>query len=309
MIQSPHISPLKSTTAILFISIILSACSIFGAGGEAATPTPEPTSSIADLQVMVSPACLVAQLGMIRVNEPQGDLIAWSPVSDMLAFIASTASSSWNVGELDSLSPPSFDDPTRLANGAAGELTWSPDGSTIAYLGLRRSDNLYTIGLAYPDERTSRDLFPDTAARTDDYSSQKAILGWIDDDRLKLLTSCGLDCLQTIDIDVQTGYSTPVGGPFQRAWDTWAPHTYQPDDIPSLYASLGGQQNWSHDEKHIAYIDEAGNTWVVNVDNNTLYPLDIGQYGTATETDWSYDDRYLAVQVDQNLMVFSFNCP
>jgi hypothetical protein len=290
-------------------SLLLSACGILGSGNQQATPTPEPTSSISNLQVVTTQACLVAETGMIRVNESQGDLIAWSPEADSLVFIASTQASSWNVGDLVLLTAPLFDDPRRLATGAAGELTWSPDGSTIAYLGLRRADDLYTIGLAYPDGRTARDLFPDTAARTDDYSSQKAVLAWSGETRLKVLTSCGINCLQTIDFDVRTGFSTPDGIPIQRAWDTWAPHTHLPATIPSQYANLPGQQNWSPDEKHIAYIDQAGNAWVGNVANDTLYPLDIGQYGTASETDWSFDNQYLAVQVDQNLMIFSFKCP
>jgi hypothetical protein len=297
---------------ILLVSLqisILSACSILGAGEQEATPTPQPTSSVPDAQVIAPQACRVAEHTMIRVNEPQGDLISWSPVSNTLAYIASTTDSSWNVGELNILVAPLFDKATRLATGAAGELTWSPDASTIAYLGLRRSDDLYTIGLAYPNGRSSQDLFPDTAARTDDYSSQKAILEWMDPSRLRVLVSCGVDCLQTMDFDVQTGFSTPVGNSMQREWGTWLPHTNQPAIIPPNYAKLPGQLNWSPDEKHITYIDQVGNAWVINAEAGTIYPLDIGQYGTATETDWSYDSQYLAVQVDQNLMIFSFKCP
>ncbi|HSB65107.1 MAG TPA: hypothetical protein VLD65_00930, partial [Anaerolineales bacterium] len=126
-----------------------------------ATITPMPTSSIPDMQVIPTEACLVAEQEMIRVENPQGDLISWSPVDDTVAYIASTPGSSWNVGELNIASAPLFVSPARLANQVAGELTWAPDASSIAYLGLRRSDNLYTIGLAYPDGRVSRDLFPD----------------------------------------------------------------------------------------------------------------------------------------------------
>ena len=112
-----------------------------------------------------------------------------------------------------------------------------------------------------------------------------------------------------MDFDVLTGISTQVGNPIQRSWDTWSIHTSQPALLPTEVAELTGQLNWSPDEKRIAYIDDRGNAWVINAGAGTLYPLDIGQYGTATETDWSFDNRYLAVQVDQNLMIFSFNCP
>ncbi len=89
----------------------------------------------------------------------------------------------------------------------------------------------------------------------------------------------------------------------------WTPHTFHPSTIPKDLAALTGQLNWSWDDRHIAYIDDKGNAWVVNVGSSTLYQLDIGQYGTATETDWSYDNKFLAVQVDQNLKIFSFQCP
>lgn len=260
------------------------------------------------MQVISSQACQVAEQGMIRVDKPQGDLISWSPVADTVAYIASTPGSSWNVGELNILSAPQFDSPLRLATQVAGELSWAPDATSIAYLGLRRSDNLYTIGLAYPDGRASRDLFPGEAARTDDYSSQKSILEWINPGRVRVLVSCGINCLQTMDFGVLSGLSSLVGDPLGRNWDMWSVHTFHPAVIPPEYAKLTGQLNWSWDERSIAYIDDRGNAWVINVGAGTLYPLDIGQYGTATETDWSFDNRYLAVQVDQNLKIFSLQC-
>jgi hypothetical protein len=82
-----------------------------------------------------------------------------------------------------------------------------------------------------------------------------------------------------------------------------------PASIPPEYADLPGQLNWAPDDQHIAYIDGAGNAWVINSGGSSLYPLDIGQYGTATETDWSSDSQYLAVQVDQYLKIFAFKCP
>jgi hypothetical protein len=316
-LQTEYLSDLAMRYTILaklstlFISLLLgvSACTILGGTNEEATPTPQPTSSIPNMQVVSPQACSVAEQGIIRVDHPQGDLIAWSPSTDVVAYIASTQGSSWNVGELNILSSPLFDKSIRLATQVAGELAWAPDASAIAYLGLRRADNLYTIGLAYPNGRASKDLFPGEAARTDDYSSQKSIMEWINPGRLRVLVSCGVNCLQKVDFGVLSGLSTQVDDPIERYWDMWSVHTFHPSMIPPEYANLPGQLNWSPDENRIAYIDENGNAWVVNVDGGSLYPLDIGQYGTATESDWSYDSQYLAVQVDQNLMIFSFNCP
>jgi hypothetical protein len=307
-IMRVHIQ-LKNTLTLICLLLVGSACTILGAASAEDTPTPQPTSVIPNLQVVSTQACLVATQSMIRVEHPQGDLIAWSPIDDSVAYVASTQNSSWNVGELNQLSPPDFDTPLRLATQAAGELTWDPDGTTLAYLGLRRSDNLYTIGLAYPNGRTSRDLFPDEAARTDDYSSQKAILKWIDSGRLRVLVSCGINCMQTLDFGVLSGLSTSVGEPLQRTWDIWAVHTFHPEPIPPEYANLSGQLNWSPNENRIAFIDENDTAWVINTRDGTLFPLDIGPYATATEADWSYDSQYLAVQVDQWIKIFSFNCP
>ena len=282
---------------------------MLGASSGQPTHTPVPTSSIPNMFVVPPQMCQVAEQGMIRVENPQGDILSWSPLTDTLAYIASTQESSWNVGDLNILSAPKFDAPDRLATQAAGELNWAPDAKSIAYLGLRHSDNLYTIGLAYPDGRASRDLFPDEAAKTDEFSSEKAILEWIDTSRLRVLVSCGLNCLQTLDIGVASGLSTVVGDPLERYWDMWSAHTYHPPSIPKQYTNIAGQLNWSWDERHIAYVDAKGNAWVINVDSSTLYPLDIGRYGSATETDWSFDSKYLAVQVDQYLKIFSFQCP
>jgi hypothetical protein len=293
----------------LGLIFLVSACTILGVTNRGVTPTPIPTSSISGLQVVSPEACLVAEQGMIRVDHPQGDLISWSPATNTVAYIASTQGSSWNVGDLNILSAPLFSNPIRLATQAAGELSWSPDGITLAFLGLRRSDNMYTIGLAYPSGLASKDLFPGESAQTDDYSSQKAIIEWIDKGRLKVNTSCGIDCMQSMVFGVISGLSTPLGEPVQHEWDLWSVNTNHPATIPDEFTNLPGQLNWSPDEHHIAYLDEAGNAWIINDGEGTMYPLDIGAYGTATETDWSSDSQYLAVQVDQYLKIFSFNCP
>ena len=299
----------KFSSLLICLLLTLSACSILGGEPGEATPTPMPTSSVPGLQVIMPQACLVAEQGMIRLENPQGDLISWSPAANTLAYVASTQGSSWNVGELNILTAPLFDNPQRLASQVAGELAWSPNASTIAYLGLRRSDTLYTIGLANPNERPSKDLFPGEAARTDGFSSQKAIFEWIDDGRLWVYVSCGIDCMQRMDIAITTGLSTPKGNPIQRNWELWSVHTDHPMNITSEYTDLAGQLNWSPDESQIAYIDEDGYVWIINVGTGNLFPLEIGVYGTATETDWSYDSQFLAVHVDQNLKIFSLNCP
>ena len=302
---------LKFVFAGVVVCLLLTtpACNIIGGESGAETPTPVPTSSVPGMEVVLPQACLLAQQDMIRVEQLQGDLVAWSPVANSVAYVASTQSSSWNVGDLNIISAPDFENPTRLAAQVAGELAWSPAGLNLAYLGLRRSDNLYTIGLVSPEGRTLRDLFPEEDARTDGYSSQKAITEWINEGRLRVQTSCGVDCMQTIDFAILTGLASPVGSPSQSLWGAWTVQTNQPAVIPPAFAELEGQLNWSPDGKLIAYIDENDSAWIIEEESGSLYPLDIGDYGTAFETDWSFDSQYLAVRVDKYLKLFEFDCP
>ena len=115
--------------------------------------------------------------------------------------------------------------------------------------------------------------------------------------------------MQSVIFSVITGLSTQANAPIQRDYGLWSVHTHQPTSQNAEYSDLPGQLNWSPDERQIAYIDENGYVWIINIATDILYPLDIGVYGTATETDWSYDNQYLAVHVDQNLKIFSFDCP
>jgi hypothetical protein len=288
--------------------IALSACGILGGAVPEATPTPLPTSSIQGLKVVAPRACLAGEQAMIRVEQPQGDLVAWSPISDTVAYVGSTTESTWNVGELRLVSAAQFDSPKNLASQAAGDLAWSPDGKLIAYLSLRRSDNLYTVGVADPSSRTTRDLFTAEAARTDSYASQKAILGWPDEDHLEVLSSCGLNCMQKLDFNIITGSSLADGNPIQRSRDLWSVTLHHLDVLPPNFASLAGQLNWSPDESLAAYIDSKGRAWIVDAAAGTLYALDISPFGTALETDWSPGGKYLAVRVDQLLKIYAFEC-
>jgi hypothetical protein len=90
-----------------------------------------------------------------------------------------------------------------------------------------------------------------------------------------------VDCIQTIDFAILTGLASPVGSPTQRSWEVWTVHTNQPAVIPPAYAELEGQLNWSPDGNLIAYIDENDTAWIIDEESGTLYPLDIGDYGTA----------------------------
>ena len=88
--KSPTTRLIKLAGYCLCLLLTLSACTILGGGAQEATPTPEPTSSIPNMQVISPQACQVAEQGIIRVDQSQGDLISWSQISDTVAYIADT---------------------------------------------------------------------------------------------------------------------------------------------------------------------------------------------------------------------------
>jgi len=56
-------------------------------------------------------------------------------------------------------------------------------------------------------------------------------------------------------------------------------------------------------------LDARLDAWVANLDDGTQFILDTGGYLAVSETDWSADGRYLAVQAEDWLFIFSSDCP
>ena len=287
--------------------VFLTACG--GLGVDEATPTPLPTSSLPGLVTVQPQLCRLAELPMLRVDQPQGDLLAWSPEGNILAYLAPETGATWMVGRLMTVSEPAFDSPVELAGYVAGDLAWSPDGSRLAYLSLRRGDSLYSVGVAYPQGGLPQDMFAGEAARTDEWSSQKAVLGWEDNNRLRVQVSCGLDCVQMVEVNVVASTQMPLGDPTQRSWDWWDYTLNQPEQLPVDYQDFMQKANWTPDGARLVYLDARLDAWVVNLEDSTQFILDTGGYLAVSETDWSADGRYLAVQAEDWLFIFSSDCP
>lgn len=307
MRPSKNFASARLSLACLFLILFtLTACG--GAAFEEPTPTPLPTSSLPGLVTVQPRMCPVAKLSMLRTAQPQGDMLAWAPDSHTLAYLAPAPGSTWMVGTLMTVSGPAFDVAQDLADYVAGHLTWSPQGTALAYLALRRSDALYTISVVSPQSGQTVDLFPGEAARTDSYSSQKAILAWTDNQTLRVRVSCGLDCLQTMKIDLPAGTLTLSGEPTQHAWDWWNYRLNDGPELPAEYQAFTREVNWAPDEQRLVYIDTRRDAWVIVVDEGVQYPLATGGYLAVSETDWSDDGEYLAVQAEDWLFIFG-DCP
>ena len=295
------------TALALAGALLLAACD--GTGDNAPTPTPLPTSSLPGLVTIQPQLCRQAELPMLRVDDPQGDMLAWAPDGHTLAYLAPTTGSTWLVGALTMVSGPAFDAPLELADQAAGSLVWSPTGERLAYLSLRRSDGLFSVGIVSPQSGEARDLFPGEAARFDEWSSQKVVTGWEDEQHLRVQVSCGLDCIQSIELNLITNIHTPLGETAQRPWDWWAYTLYQPDTLSAQYLEIMREPNWSPDGQRLVYLDVRADAWVVNLDTGTQFPLDTGGFLAVSETDWSADGQYLAVHAEDWLFIFGSDCP
>ena len=284
----------------------LTACG--GAGLQQPTLTPLPTSSLPGLGTVAPRLCTLAKLPMLRADAPQGDMLAWAPEADTLAYLAPTAGSTWLVGTLVTVSAPDFAAATELADYAAGHLTWSPQGSMLAFLSLRRSDGLYSVAVVTPGTGEVRDLFPGEAARTDEWSSQKAVRTWLNEQSLQVEVSCGLDCVQRMLAMLPSGTITAFGDPLQRPWDWWAYRLNSGPALPADYQEFVTQVNWAPDGERMVYIDVRRDAWVVLVDEGVQFPLPTGGFLAVSETDWSADGDYLAVQAEDWLFIFG-DCP
>jgi hypothetical protein len=291
---------------LLLVLVFLTAC---GASDfEQAIPTPLPASSLPGLVTVEPQLCQVAKLAMLRVDQPQGDMLAWAPEADTLAYLAPATGSTWLVGTLMAVSAPDFDTPQELADHAAGHLTWSPQGSALAFLSLRRSDGLFSVGAVYPQSGEVRDLFPGEAARTDEWSSQKAVREWRNEQSLLVQVSCGLDCVQRVQVALPGGALTPLGDPVQRPWDWWNYRLNAGPELPEEYLPLVQEVNWSPDGSRVVYVDARRDAWVILLDEQVQFPLATGGFLSVSETDWSVDGEYLAAQSEDWLFIFG-DCP
>lgn len=253
-------------------------------------------------------SCQVARFEPLRVDQLQGDLLAWRPDQDQLAYVAPAASSNWYAGTLEMVQGPEYAEPVVMAPDTLvfGDLTWSPDGALLAYVALRISDGVYTIQTVSPEEGIPKDWLPGEVARTENGSSAKAIIGWQAGQRLRVLSACGPDCDQTLEINLATGEVSAIGEQLRRAKDRLALRDHLVIHDEETYPYMI-QPNWSHDNRMIAYFDEDDRVMLVIVAEQVQYILDVG-INTPRETKWSYDNRHLAVRTDDWVYIFDPVC-
>ncbi len=292
----------------------------------ASTVTPTATLDPSGYQAVEPRACMVGDWHTLQAERRQGrvttwlqgNLLAWQPGTSNLAYLAPGELSSWFTGNLMLAVGPDFSEhrplaPTILVN---GDLTWSPSGTWLAFLAFRPNESLYTVMVVSASGSELIDLFPTDLARTDQRSSQKAIIGWQDDQTVQVVSSCGVECRIAFSIDITSPPGpvltpTPVGHyrllqdslQIERREQTVTPENY-PKIISTPQISI---PNWSPDDQMMAYLDRRGILWVLSLDEKINYPLEIG-LRDVYETRWSSASDYIAVRAEDRIFVFQVPC-
>ena len=268
-----------------------------------------------------APACLIAEWAGMQTDKLQGDLIAWSPDSSRLAYLAPQPSSSWYVGLVGQAQGKDLSQRAILVPNimATGDINWSPDGSMLAFVALRTNEALETVMVARTDGSGLTDLFPFDEARSDQRSSQKAIGRWTDANRVLVYSSCADDCQQQAEINVLTGgisqsaeserrnaMKTPTPGVI-KVLDGLEPQVNVQSYDPKVYPRGFSEPNWSPDGKFVLYLDRRGLLWNLDPASKAQYLLDLG-LRDVNETKWSPDGLRVAVRAEDRIFVFDLAC-
>lgn len=288
---------------LAFLSMfLLSACSTLTGSETAAVSTQTTQQALPVLPTQLSgqqlknfdsQACIVKEFAVIGSTEDQGDLIAWSPVSDILAFVTPENQVwGWFVGMLTTY------DPAKDVNGFTtkdqsvfGDVTWSPDGSSIAFVTYNQASQNYQVNIIDNLGQSSVEVFgTGTDADTDSYGSRKGILEWTLDNQLLLTSSCGVDCIRNYQYSLNDS-SLKGLEEIRKSEDTSL--------IPN---SEGAAPNG----KWVVTVDTDNNVWFSSVVNNQAYLL------LATtqvkEIKWSESSRYFALRTAEKVTIYNPTC-
>jgi hypothetical protein len=325
----------RSRRALWALAVLLVATALLSACGRPPDPadlpdsaiSPTPTMDPSGFQAVETQACLVRHWSTIQGERRQagttiwmrGSLLAWQPARagedapPALAYLAPNERTSWFTGVVTLVTAPDFNKPIALAPNtlAVGDLTWSPDGSRLAFLALRADDGLYTVYTVRADGTGLTDLFPDDLAQTDVRTSRKAIIGWRNNSTLQVMVSCGEACRQSYDMNVSASIVS-LPSPTQAAhhgdldkhlemYRNTLP--FQEDDYPRGMRD----PNWSPDQQRFTFIDRRGLLWLGDMEGQTHALLDIG-LRDVTETQWSPHSDFISVRAEDRVFLFRTVC-
>lgn len=297
----------KLMLAFALVILLLTGCTSNDADiiTQLETATPLPTTNPEEgLQVTATQACQIYRGAGIQSRVASGDMIAWSPKSDMLAYIAPVNRTwAWGVGDLAFYTLSTKQENFTTGIPFSGDLTWSPDGSKLAAVTYDSNANFHSVYVVSPNGLSTQNLFPG-GEPTDTFDSMKGILNWVDNASVVINESCGIDCLKTLEIDTLT-MQQALRADARKSTDT---------SLSILQPTLAVEmvRNWSQplespDTTKVVYIDTRGQAWLINVGEKTKYSLYNG-VDEIIEMKWAPDSKSLALRTSQNVLIYQFEC-
>lgn len=185
-----------------------------------------------------------------------------------------------------------------------GDFGFSPDHSRVAFTALRQSEKLYTVFTAtYASGlKDVVDLFPDSLAETDEYASDKSVIEWLNNNVVRVASSCGIDCERIFTIDVRTGqlnFEEEVRKHGHSGREQ--PNNviaYDDRDYPVM-----NNANWSPDKHFVFYTDARYQSWIIREQTKQQYMLPIDGRDVL-QTLWSADSRFLAIRFEDHIQIY-----
>ena len=187
---------------------------------------------------------------------------------------------------------------------AFGDFAFSADHTYIAFVALRQSEKLYTVMVSRLDSELKdvTDLFPGSAAETDEYASDKSILGWDDEETLRVSSSCGVDCERIYTVNVRSAIAQVVEETRKYAHDGRKQDAhvieYDDRDYPAM-----NMPNWSPDEMYVFYTDNRGDAWILKEGIHQQYKLPVDG-SDVLQSLWSFDSRFIALRFEDAIKIF-----
>jgi WD40 repeat protein len=257
-----------------------------------ATPTPIALPTQLSVQTRVeSQTCQVAELVAIQTDKPQGDLLAWSPTGHELAFVEPVNKySGFYIGEV-SVYDAAKKTSVFISKDQAvfGDLTWSADGSALAFAALDQTVGVYTVKTVNLADGLEVDIFGD-AAVTEDYASQKGILSWTNESELIVTSVCGSDCVREYQYN-----------PISQSLNPQQEVRYNENTSLTLVNDVT-----SSDGKWMINIDNKKNTWLTSTLDNRISLLLAAT--TLKEEKFSKDSKYLAIRTADKVIIYELGC-
>jgi hypothetical protein len=291
-------------SALLFLglSIALVACSIGVANttlsdgdvlltAQSANPLPTEFSSLG-LATVKTTSCQIHSFVATQTNNDQGDMIAWSPVEDVLAYVTPENDKwGWFVGNLviyDVKAKKNLYESQNLA--VVGDLTWSADGKLLAFVTLDQHTKIYSVDVLDLSSSDIMEVFDSAAAMTDLWSSTKAVDSWQDDHTLLVTSSCDVDCSRKYSFDTQTGQLTALAEMRKK------------DDTALTVTN----ETASQDSRWQLAQDVNDNVWIASTINHQTSM--VASNVLLTQVKWSPDSSYFAIYSDEAVLIYEPIC-